>query len=182
MSVALARVDNRLVHGQVLEAWLPKLNADTIVVVDDGVAGDPLRQSIMEIAVPSRVKCRFERVDSLKEALEELNSDHRVALVLFSSIKDARDALRMGVPLEKINVGNVHYQKGKERITPCISLSEDELHSLMEIQRRSRVELQTLPDESPLRFPECLQKGNGWERTSGKRKKWWQKWLEKFND
>ncbi len=181
MGVALARVDNRLVHGQVLEAWLPRLNADTIVVVDDGVAEDPLRQSIMEIAVPSKINCRFERVDTLKGALDELSLKNRRALVLFSSIKDARDALRMGVPLEKINIGNVHYQKGKQRVTPCISLSEDELHSLMEMQRRSLVELQTLPDESPLRFPDCLHKGNGWERTCGRERKWWQRWLDKLN-
>jgi len=181
MSVSLARVDNRLVHGQVLEAWLPKLNVDTVVVVDDGVAGDPLRQSIMEIAVPSRINCRFERVDTLKNAIDELNSENRNVMVLFSSIRDARDVLRMGVPLEKINIGNVHYQKGKQRITPCISLSEDELHSLMEIQRRSRVELQTLPDDLPLRFPDCLQKGNGWEGCVGKKKSWWQRWLDKLN-
>ncbi|GEM_PF-39733 len=181
MAVVLTRVDNRLVHGQVLEAWMPKLDVTTVVVVDDGVAGDFLRQTIMEIAVPSQINCSFVRVDEVKETLDKLDGRAQRVMMLFSGIKDVRNALRMGVPIERINIGNVHFQKGKQRITPCVSLDEDELAWLMEIVRRARVEIRALPDDTALIFPDCLEKGNGWQCEIPQKHKWWERLREWLN-
>jgi len=181
MAVVLARVDNRLVHGQVLEAWMPRFDITTVVVVDDGVAGDRLRQTIMEIAVPSQINCRFVRVDEVKETLEKLDGHDSRVMMLFSGIRDVRDALRMGSPLDKINIGNVHYRKGKRRITSCVSLGEDEIHWLMEIGRRTQVEMQALPDDPTLRFPECMEKGNGGKSGVPEEGGWWERLKEKLH-
>jgi len=180
MSVVLSRVDNRLVHGQVLEAWIPKLDVTTVLVVDDGVAGDPLRQTIMEIAVPARIDCRFVRVDELKETLDKTEAQNQRIMVLFSGIRDVRDVLRMGVPLERINIGNVHYQKGKKRITPHVSLDDDETAWLMEIQRRALVEIQSLPDDPHLRFPDVLEKTEEAVGDSQAKGKWWGRFRSKL--
>jgi len=178
MPVVLARVDNRLVHGQVLESWIPRYDVNIIIVVDDGIAGDPLRQKIMEIAVPGRINCRFVRVDELREALDNLNVGSRRIMILFSGIKDVRDTLRMGVPLDRINIGNVHYQKGKKRISQCVSLDEDELHYLMEVQRRAQVEIQALPDDVPLRFTDFLDGGDGTRCLPLEKRSWMERCLE----
>ena len=177
MTVVLTRVDNRLVHGQVLEAWIPRLDVNIVIVVDDGIAGDPLRQTIMEIAVPSRINCRFVRVDELRETLDSLNVLSQRVMVLFSGIKDVRDTLRMGVPIDRINIGNVHYQRGKKRVTQYVSLDEDEVHWLMEVQRRAQVDIQALPDDSPLRFPDFLEGGDGSGHLQLEKHRWWERWL-----
>ncbi len=181
MTIALVRVDNRLIHGQVLELWLPRLEITDIIVVDDGVAEDPLRQTVMELAIPSQIKCFFVRTDQLKETIEKLDFINHRVMTLFSDIKDVRDALRMGAHLERINIGNIHYQKGKQRVAPCVSLNEDEICWLMEIRRRALVEIQTLPDETPSRFPECMEKGDGFKAKGVKRLKWRQRLRERFN-
>ena len=181
MSVVLARVDNRLIHGQVLEAWIPRLDAGIVIVVDDGIAGDPLRQTIMEIAVPSQINCRFVSVDALKETLDAVNVPNQRVVVLFSGIKDVRDTLRMGVPIDRINIGNVHYQRGKKRVTQYVSLDEDEIHWLMEIERRAQVEIQALPDDTPLRFPDLLEGGDGSGPLQLEKRRWWERWREWFH-
>ena len=177
MAIVLARVDNRLIHGQVLEAWMPFLDINNVIIVDNGVAGDPLRQKIMEIAIPGRINCRFLNVDELKETIDRLDGGDQRTMVLFSNIKDVRDVLRMGMALDRINIGNIHYQKGKTRISSCVSLDEDELACLMEIQRRAKVEIQALPDDTPARFPECIEKGNGHRPGQMEKGKRWKNWL-----
>ena len=56
MSIVLARIDSRLVHGQVLEAWVPYVDADCIVVANDEVAGTSFQRMVMQAAVPSSLK------------------------------------------------------------------------------------------------------------------------------
>lgn len=180
MTVVLTRVDNRLIHGQVLEAWIPKFEISTVIVVDDGIAEDPLRQSIMEIAVPSDIDCMFVRTDQLKVNLERIDSAKNRILVLFSGIRDIRDVLRMGVPLGKINLGNIHYKKGKSRVTPCISLNDDEIAWLTEIGRRTQIEIQALPDDSPLRFPDFIGLCGG-KHSIDDKEKWWNRLLRKIS-
>ena len=69
-SVVLVRVDNRLVHGQVLEAWLPALDAHGVLVADDEAAGNVLARSAMALAIPPRVKFEVLRVSAAAEALK----------------------------------------------------------------------------------------------------------------
>jgi mannose/fructose/N-acetylgalactosamine-specific phosphotransferase system component IIB len=64
MDTALVRVDNRLVHGQILEAWVPFLQAACIIVVDDHVAGDFFRETVIKMAVPSEVEVIVSSVKS----------------------------------------------------------------------------------------------------------------------
>jgi len=59
----LIRIDNRLVHGQILEAWIPFISASHIVVVNDDVADDPFRESIIKMAVPREIEIRIYNIE-----------------------------------------------------------------------------------------------------------------------
>lgn len=160
MTVVLARVDNRLIHGQVLEGWIPRINASVIVVADDSVANDSLRQAIMEIAVPSRIKCRFLHIQDLRNFMDKGSSDSERVIILFSEIQYARDAIEGGVALACLNIGNVHYEHGKRRITPSVSLDEQEICWLDEIDRRIPVDIRATPDDSMKSLSELIENAN----------------------
>ena len=70
------RIDNRLVHGQVIEAWLPYLEAGRLLVVNDAIADDQLQQSIMSLAVPHKVKVEFLPLDALPLALRSAEQNN----------------------------------------------------------------------------------------------------------
>jgi PTS system mannose-specific IIB component len=123
------RIDNRLVHGQIVETWLPHIKARGLVVANDELADDPLRQEIMSLAVPGRIKLVFCAVDSLTRCIQDHfrtpESDN--ILVLFASCLEARRAYDKGFHFQVLNLGNIHYASGKNQICPHIALSgEDE--------------------------------------------------------
>lgn len=119
------RVDNRLVHGQVIETWLPYTSAKTLVVANNGLAEDFLRQEIMKLAIPSGVNLVFFTVADVADAVDTLNGDSdRGILVLFADCADAKEAFVHGFGFESINIGNLHYGPGKQQICDHVALSD----------------------------------------------------------
>lgn len=121
------RIDNRLIHGQVVEAWVPHVGAKTILVVNDDLAADFLQQEIMSLAIPRAVESVFLTVDQLAADKHMKGSSQDSVMLLFSSCLDARRAVEKGLKLPLLNVGNLHYGTGKRQISPSVALdAEDE--------------------------------------------------------
>ncbi|WP_243362844.1 PTS sugar transporter subunit IIB [Fundidesulfovibrio terrae] len=121
------RIDNRLVHGQIIEAWLPFTDANAIVVANDELAADELRQQIMSIAIPLGVDISFVQVNLAQAYLSGRKLLGKDVLVLFASCPDARRAFDAGLKFARLNLGNLHYGPGKKQICQHIALSgEDE--------------------------------------------------------
>jgi len=121
-----ARVDSRLVHGQIIEAWLPFLDARALVVANDELAEDELRQQIMSIAIPLGVDIHFSRVNAAAALLYGKDLAHKDALALFSSCRDACRAFDAGLAFTRLNLGNLHYGPGKKQICQHIALGKED--------------------------------------------------------
>ena len=130
------RIDSRLVHGQIIESWLPFTNARALVVVNDELAADDLRQQIMSIAIPLGVDIRFAEVSGVAALLRGKNFADADALVLFSSCQDARRAFDAGFAFTRLNLGNLHYGPGKKQICQHIALSKDDEECLWNLKER----------------------------------------------
>lgn len=135
-AVSLVRIDNRLIHGQVIEAWLPHIGATTVIVANDELATDILQQEIMSLAIPHTIASIFVSVEKLAETVEEHKGDASDTLVLFSSCADARRAFDHGFGFEMLNIGNVHYSPGKKQISPSVALSDEDEGCLKHLSRK----------------------------------------------
>lgn len=120
------RIDNRLVHGQVIEAWLPHTKASILVIANDEVADQELRQQIMLMAVPSRVQTEFLHIAELPGFIKLQERFTNNVLVILATCQDARRAYELGVPINSCNIGNLHYSKGKRQICSHVALSPDD--------------------------------------------------------
>lgn len=120
------RIDNRLVHGQIIESWLPFTDARTIVVANDELAGDELRQQIMSIAIPLGVDISFVKVALIQEYLAGKKLLGKDVLVLFASCPDAMRAFESGLGFTRLNLGNLHYGPGKKQLCQHISLNKED--------------------------------------------------------
>ncbi len=130
MSLVLTRIDNRLIHGQILEAWVPFVQADCIVVANDDIAGNPLKKMMMQASVPSRMRVE---IGTVAEAVALLNSTqlHRSRiLLLFGTTADAVRAYRGGLTYDRLNFGNLQADKGKARISCTLFLNSADLDDL----------------------------------------------------
>lgn len=161
MSVVLARVDNRLVHGQILSAWVPSLEIDAIVVADDEAAGNTLVRSAMAIAIPPDVQFTVVPVARVAEAVTAQGPRART-LVLVRDVADARRALDAGLVLTSLNLGNVHFASDRSSVTPSVHLSVAEVAELDALEGRGiAIELRTLPRDTPMPLTEVARRVRG---------------------
>ncbi|GAB7080521.1 PTS sugar transporter subunit IIB [Megalodesulfovibrio paquesii] len=144
------RVDNRLVHGQVIETWLPHTDCEVLVVCNDAVAGDVLQQEIMTLAIPHSIETLFVTVADLPAAMTRLARNYEMTntLVLFNGCSDARTAMEHGFRCKVVNIGNLHYAPGKRQLLAHVAVSEDESHCLAWLEQHGvELDFRCLPTE-----------------------------------
>jgi PTS system mannose-specific IIB component len=145
------RVDNRLVHGQVIETWLPYVSAKTLIVANDDLAEDFLRQEIMKLAIPAGVTLLFSPVDDVPGTIRGLTGgdETRGILVLFADCCDARNAFLQGFGFESINIGNLHYGPGKQQVCDHVALSDADSDCLHFFSREGvKIDFRCVPNKT----------------------------------
>lgn len=144
MNLRLVRIDDRLIHGQVIHGWMPRLAATLIVVADAELADSPDDQMIARLAVPPGIDVIFVRPAGL-EAL--MRDEARPAIVLFRTPVEAQEAVVEGFAPDSLNLGNLHFEPGKVQVRKTFCCNEQELTALRELRDRGiTVEYQPAPD------------------------------------
>jgi PTS system mannose-specific IIB component len=135
LSIVLTRIDNRLVHGQVLETWLPYIHADCIVVANDAIAATPLKRLMMVSSVPSRIRVEIGTVEEIAALFASSRLDKCKILLLFGSTTDALRAFRCGLMYKQLNLGNLHAGEGKTRLSCTVFLDPEDLADLEQLEQ-----------------------------------------------
>lgn len=127
MSVLLARVDDRLIHGQVVVGWARTLDADCLIVANDAVAADPMQRTLLPMAVPPQMKVAILRVREAADAVAGGQLPGGRAILLFSSLSDALLFKRAGGPLPELNVGGIRLAPGRTPLRTAVALGPDDV-------------------------------------------------------
>ena len=130
MSLVLVRVDCRLIHGQVVETWVPHTGANCLVVANDDLIGNPFLKSVMEIAVPPDIHAVFCRVAEVGPVLSEVDRLGEKAILLCATFGEALDMFHRGVRFSTLNIGNLHYAEGKVEIAPSVYFSREDFEAV----------------------------------------------------
>jgi PTS system mannose-specific IIB component len=148
--VILARIDDRLIHGQVVEGWVNFLKATCILVADDTVAANPLQRAIIEISVPEGLKVIIGNVEEICGKLLSSSLDAERAILLFSNPVDALRSCEAGLSFSSVNLGGLHFVPGKRKIMDVCAVNDADLEALKAILRRGvKINIQTVPTEKP---------------------------------
>ena len=154
------RVDNRLVHGQIISTWMPHLRVKHFLIVSDTVPENQLQMAMFRMAIPSERE--FHALD-VAEAAKWLNARRKSpesVMVLFESIADASRLFESGHPYPVLNIGNIHHELGKQQLTSAVYLGREEIDCLQRLfQRGLRANIQTLPSETPIDLQRRLEAG-----------------------
>lgn len=127
-NIVMTRIDERLVHGQG-QMWIKVLGVNTCIVANDEAAEDKVAQTLMKTLIPDSVAMRFYPVQKVIDIIYKANPAQKIFLL----VKDPKDALRLvagGVPIKKINIGNIHNAPGKEKVTRSIFLGAEDKAAL----------------------------------------------------
>jgi mannose/fructose/N-acetylgalactosamine-specific phosphotransferase system component IIB len=148
MNVLLVRVDDRFIHGQILEAWIPHLKAQNVVVVNDALACDHFQKTIMSMAIPERISLRIVPLDEALSLSDDSDLDEKRTLVIVSNIKDAYLLFMEGFIFMKLNIGNNKGSDSAKQISYSVWIDEEDLDMLKELMDRGvEVSLQSVPRE-----------------------------------
>lgn len=153
MSLRLVRIDDRLIHGQVVAVWLRALGAKRIVIVDDATARDEFLREVLTLAAPQGVP--VEVLDVAQGAVRciELAATEEPVMVLVRTPRTVLALRRAGVPIEVVDLGGMGAGPGRRRLHKTISVSPDELRELRELEQLgTRVEVQIVVDDRPIPF------------------------------
>lgn len=134
MSIVLTRIDNRLIHGQVLEAWIPSTKSNCIAVANDQVAEGPMQRLLMQAAVPRGIKVVIGTVAEVAESLCRGDLDGYRVLLLFANSRDALEGYRQGIAFSELNLGNMHAGAGKLKLSCTIALDPEDIVNLQSLE------------------------------------------------
>jgi PTS system mannose-specific IIB component len=144
------RIDNRLVHGQIIEAWLPHLDAGHLVVANDELADDDFRQRIMQLAIPSRIKVNFIHLGEARALYDSLEAKNLSSLFLVAACSDILLLIDQGIRVPVLNIGNMHYADGKKQICAHIALSSEDINCLNSLRQKGTcLDYRCVPTDMP---------------------------------
>ena len=131
----LARIDSRLLHGQVATAWTKTTGPNRIIVVSDGVAHDNLRKSMITEAAPPGVKANVVPVSKMIQVAKDPRFGNTKALLLFETPRDALEAIKGGVDIKELNIGSMAHSVGKVAVSKVLSLGKEDVETFEELKK-----------------------------------------------
>lgn len=148
MNVLLVRVDDRFIHGQILESWIPFLKAQSVIVANDNLASDHFQKTIMSMAIPERIILRIVSLDESLMLKEDKELDGKRTLVIVSSIRDAYTLYTNGFDFSQLNIGNNKGTEDSKQVSYSVWVDKEDMERLRTLMDKGvDVSLQSVPRE-----------------------------------
>ena len=130
----LARIDTRLLHGQVATNWTKATNPNRIIVVSDSVSKDDLRKKLIEQAAPPGVRAHVIPLDKLVQVYNDSRFGDTKALLLFENPQDALAVIEKGVEIPELNIGSMAHSVGKVQINNVLSVDQADVDTYKKLR------------------------------------------------
>ncbi len=155
----LARIDSRLLHGQVATSWTKSTEPNRIIVVSDGVAKDKFRKNMIMQAAPPGVKANVVPVSKMEEVAKDPRFGKTKALILFENPEDALTTIKGGMDLKELNIGSMSHSTGKVAVNNVLSMGPEDVKSFDELKKRGiKFDLRKVPGDKKGNFDELVEK------------------------
>ena len=146
-NIVLTRIDNRLVHGQVATQWCGSIGANLILVANDEAAGNILRQGLMDMAAPSYTTMRYWTIEKTCIDIQKISEKKKIFIVC----ENPQDVLRLvegGVPIKKVNIGNMHMAEGKRQVAGSVAIDDADVAAFTKLRDFGvEFEIRRIPSE-----------------------------------
>ncbi len=145
-NIILTRIDNRLIHGQVATMWSGVLGVNLLLVANDEVANDEFRQGLMNMAAPSYAQTRYFSIQKTIDVIDKASDAQKIFIIC----ENPQDVLRLvegGVPIKKVNIGNMHMAEGKRQVATTVAVDDADVAAFRKLQELGvELEIKRVPD------------------------------------
>lgn len=149
--IVLTRVDDRLLHGQVVVSWIPYLKANEVLVVDDELAQDDFMSLLIKNAEPENVNVNIFTAEEAADYLKGEDTGSNI-LILVKNIEYIKRLLKLNIELNKINMGNLGSNEKRKKFYNSVYLSDEEYNMLCDIAKKTEVEIRMLPKDKEIKL------------------------------
>ncbi|WP_428897272.1 PTS system protein [Parelusimicrobium proximum] len=129
--IVFTRVDDRLIHGQIVQGWLPSYNIEEVIVVARGLS--PMAAKLMRMSLPDQYRFKAGTPEEMSEYVKE--SDSKKFVIVYDT--PALEAMiEMGADIKDVNIGGIHYKEGREKLYEGVYLGEEDRGIIRDLIRR----------------------------------------------
>jgi PTS system mannose-specific IIB component len=158
-NIVLARVDDRLIHGEVVTAWIPSTKANRVIIVDDEVAQDAFNVRVVKALAPAGTKVFVYDVEKASEKLMVPGVEGERLLVLAKTPTTFGRLVQNGVPLKEVNLGGAGIRGERQPFINNVALNPDEVRACDAMKSSGvRVYYQLVPEQGVIEIDEALKK------------------------
>ena len=157
MTLALYRIDDRLIHGQVVVGWGQPLDIGFIVLVDDNVAASDWEQELYRMGVPVEMDLYFHDVPGALEALGGYRADRRPGMLVTGDIATMQRLVDADPAIRAVNLGGIHHKAGRTQRMRYVYLSDEEADALRRMSTGGvTITAQDVPTARPVPLHDVL--------------------------
>ena len=145
-NIVLARIDERLIHGQIRLQWGKQCNANTIIVANDEIANFPALQAPFRASAGSDFAVLFRTINQTIDNLPKAGPDRKI-LLLCKDPADFARIVRGGIKLPEINIGNMHFHQGRVAVNKYINVNRQDMEAFKVLKEHGSVStIQHMPE------------------------------------
>ncbi len=127
MPIVLFRLDERLIHGQVVVGWVSHLKVQRLVILNDKVASTPWEKELYLACVPSDLKASVFPIEEGFKKISNTEFEKEKVMVLLDNPSDLLELVKKGAKIKEANIGGIHFKEGRREILPYIYLTDQEI-------------------------------------------------------
>ena len=159
MTIGLARIDDRLIHGQVATRWTKETNVTRIIVVSDEVAADTVRKTLLTQVAPPGVTAHVVDVAKMIRVYNNPKYAGDRVMLLFTNPTDVERIVEGGVKLTSVNIGGMAFRQGKTQVNNAISVDEKDIEAFKKLNARGiELEARKVSTDQKLKMMDLIAK------------------------
>lgn len=161
MKIGLARIDDRLIHGQVATRWTKETNVNRIIVVSDEVAADKMRSTLLKQVAPPGVTAHVVDVEKAIRVYNNPKYAKDRVMFLFTNPTDVVRLVEGGVDIKSVNIGGMAFRQGKTQVNNAVSVDEKDVEAFKKLNARGiELEVRKVSSDSRLKMMDLISKLN----------------------
>nr|WP_232486674.1 PTS mannose transporter subunit IIAB [Pectobacterium parmentieri] len=159
MKIGLARIDDRLIHGQVATRWTKETNVSRIIVVSDEVAADHVRKTLLTQVAPPGVTAHVVDVAKAVRVYDNPKYAADRVMLLFTNPTDVLTLIENGVKIPSVNIGGMAFKQGKTQVNNAVSIDEKDIAAFRELDKRGiELEVRKVSTDSRIKMMDLINK------------------------
>ena len=159
MVIGLARIDDRLIHGQVATRWTKETNVTRIIVVSDEVAADTVRKTLLTQVAPPGVTAHVVDVAKMIRVYNNPQYAGDRVMLLFTNPTDVERIVEQGVKITTVNIGGMAFRQGKTQVNNAISVDEKDIEAFKKLNARGiELEARKVSTDQKLKMMDLISK------------------------